>query len=86
MGCVLQQDLTQIPRSVLGEDRARISLFNEQGQSTRVVDVGVAQDHRIDVPAIEGKVPPILLFFLAVTLDEPAVQQDRMAAGPQNMA
>ena len=50
-----QHDLTEIAAAGGGVDRAAESRLHQLGQEAGVIDVGVGQEHRVDLSGIEGK-------------------------------
>jgi hypothetical protein len=51
-----------------------------------MIDVGVAQDHRIDGGGVERKRKLVALGRIAAALDQAAVEQDRIAVRSQDVA
>jgi hypothetical protein len=78
-GGILQHDLQQVGGGGLGPDRAAEALCHEARQPATVIDVGVAQDHRIEQGGIERESVEIARLGLATALDHAAVEQYAMS-------
>jgi hypothetical protein len=79
---VLPEDLAQVPGGLLGVDGSAETLPDQERQAPRVVQVGVAQDHRIDGGRIEGEGLGVARLLLPAALDQAAVEQHLPAARP----
>ena len=62
-------------------DRSVEALLDQIGQVAAVVDVGMAEQHRVDVAGPEGKFLVANAALGAMALEQSAVQQQRLAAG-----
>ena len=52
-----------------------IALVDQERQPPAVIDVGVAQDHGVEAPGIEGELGVELAGLRAAALEEPGVEQ-----------
>ncbi len=50
-----------------------------------MIDVGVAQDHGIDVGDVDREIVPITLFVVGATLDKAALEQDGVGARAEHV-
>jgi len=64
----------------MGEDRAAKAAFDQERQSSKVIDVGVADDDRIERFDIERKIIGIACFVFASALMQAAVEQNPLLA------
>lgn len=91
VGGVLPLDLGRVPQHDRREgaggrraiDRAGESAADEVREVAAMIDVRVAEDHRIDVLGPEGKFPVAVEALRPPALEQPAVEQDRFPAGRQ---
>ena len=72
---VQEHDGAQIARGARAMNRSAITLFHEIGQVARVVNVRVAQYHRINLPRVKWKRTIPLRSLFAMTLKQAAFQQ-----------
>jgi hypothetical protein len=72
---------TQVEGRLGAEDRTGVTALREEREPTDVVEVGVADDDGIQVPARQRRDVAILGDRLTVALVEPAIDQDAGALG-----
>lgn len=77
---VEQHDAAQIPRRAMGVDRPAEPALDEQRQTPRVIEMGVAQYDRVDGLRIKRKRAPVARLFRRTALDQAAVEQQLLAA------
>ena len=70
----------QVARRRRAVDRPVEALADERRQVAAVVDVGVAEDDRVDLVRVEREVAVALPGFFAAALVQPAVEQDLVVA------
>ena len=80
MGAVRQQDGAQLLSGLGAVDPAFEALFDQLGQQSAVVHMGVGQDYRLNIGRIEHEVFFIKGFHQFGTLEHTAVQQYLPAA------
>ena len=78
---VLQHDGDQVARRRGAVDRPREALADEIGQVAAVVDMGMAEQHRIDIRRRERELPIAFVHFLALPEHQPAIEQDACIGG-----
>ena len=71
-----QHDVAQVGGGLGGVDRAAEAGFDQAGQVAAVIDVGVREDHRIDIRRLEAEAAVALVGLGARALVQPAVEQD----------
>ena len=81
LGRIAQHDRRQGPRRWGAVDRSIEAVADQMGQVTAVIDVGVAEQHGVDVLGAKGKLLVTLAALGSMALEQPAVQQQRAAAG-----
>ena len=80
LGRVGEHDPEQVAGRRGAVDRPVETLADERRQVAAVVDVGVAEDDRVDLVRVEREVAVPLPGFLAAALVQPAVEQDLVVA------
>ena len=83
VGGVLQHDVQQLRRQPRGDDAALEPVFNEHGDTSRVVDVGVGHQHHVDAARMERQCGVV---DLVPSLLQPAVHQYFLSVDLQTMA
>ena len=78
---VAQHDVAQVRRRLAREDAPREALPHELREVARMVDVRMREDHVVDRLGVDREVTVLLERLLAVPLVEPAVEQDPLAVG-----
>ena len=76
---VEQQHLGEVTCGRRAVDRAGEALFHERGQEAAVVQVRVAQHHRVDRARVDREGRPVALAQRLEALVEAAVEQDALA-------
>jgi len=79
VGAVQQQHLGQVPRGGRGDHAAVEARLHQHRQPAAVVQVGVAEHHRVGPPHRLGGWLPVAFTEDLETLVKPAVQQDPLA-------
>ena len=85
MAAVREQDLAQFLRYVGAVDGALEAFLDKFRQKTAVVDMGMAQDNRVDFTGIEGELPAVEVPDQFGSLEHAAVQQDFLSIHLQHM-
>ena len=85
-GAVREQDAREVAARRGRVDRSAEPALAQQRQPPAVIDVRVAQHHRVDRCGIERKRLPIADVGLIAALDQPAVEQQRAAANGEDVA
>ena len=80
-----QQDRAQIRRAIGTVYRALEAVPDQQRDVTAVIDMGMGQDHGVDVAGRHGQVGPVAQAQFFQPLEQPAVDQDFTAAVPQQV-
>ena len=80
LGRVGEHDAQQVARRRRAVDRPGEPLADERRQVAAVVDVGVAEDDRVDLVGVEREVAVALPGLLAAALVQAAVEQDLVVA------
>ena len=80
LGGVGEHHAQQVARRRRAVDRPVEPLADERRQVAAVVDVGVAEDDRVDLVRVKREVAVALPGFLAAALVQPAVEQDLVVA------
>ena len=83
VGRVPQHNAQQLPRETGAVDVAFKALLHQQGDAAGVVDVGVGDHHRVDVPGVEVQ---LLVVPLVPALLQAAVHQDLRPAALHTVA
>ena len=81
-----KQDAHEVAAGGVGIDGPAEAALAQQRQAPAVVDVGVAQDHCVDLRRIERERRPIALVGGRAALDHAAVEQQAAAAHGQYVA
>ena len=84
-GGVRQQDAQEVATRGIGVDGTAEAALAQQRQSTAVVDVGMAEDDRVDLCGIEGKRGAVALVRRGATLDHAAVEQQPPAVHDEDV-
>ena len=79
VAAVGQQDGAQVAGAPRGMDVAVVAVAGEQGQVAAVVQVGVGENHRIDLVGRQGQWLPVAKAQLLVALEQPAIHQHAFA-------
>lgn len=82
---VQQHDRQQLGAGTLRMDRTAEPALDQQRQPPDVVDVRVAQHHRVERGGVERERLGVARLRLTATLDQPAVEQDALASGLDEM-
>ena len=83
---VREQDAHEVAAGGVGVDGATEAALAQQRQPAAVVDVGVAQDHRVDLRGVEGEGRAVALVRRRAALDHAAVEQQAAAAHDEDVA
>jgi len=76
LGAVAEHDLGQFCRVARGVNLAGEALARQRGQVSAVIEMGVGEDHRIDLPGRQRERLPVTPPQLPRPLEQPAVEQD----------
>ena len=76
---VAQQHVGQVARRSAGKDRAAVAALDQHWQEAAVVEVGMAQHHRVEAGRIEWQRQPVALAVQFESLEQAAVEQDARA-------
>jgi hypothetical protein len=79
LGAILKHDLADVPGGVGGVDVPGEAPSAEVGEIATVIDVGVGQDHAVDLCGIEGKVEVALVGLRPMPLEETAIEENALA-------
>ena len=79
LGRILEHDAGEVARGKGAVDVSLEALAAEVRQVAAVIDVRVAQDHRVDLLRVEGEVAVALDGFAAPALEQAALQQQPLA-------
>jgi hypothetical protein len=74
-----QQDFQQVACRPRREHRAAVSEFYDPRKESRVIDVGVSYDHRVQFRRVKWRVIPVSLAQLALALKQAAVHEHLFA-------
>ena len=85
-GGVAQQYGEQVTAGRVGVDRAAVAALDQQRQPTAVVDMGVAEDDRVDGRGLERERVTVAAHRIATALHQPAVEQHLPPCDPQAVA
>jgi hypothetical protein len=86
-GAIAEHDLGQLGRVPCGEHRAGETLAGQRGQVSAVIEMGMGEDHRIDLPGRQRQWLPVTPPQLPSALEQAALQQDpRITSLDQELA
>ena len=83
VGAVGQHDARQIGGGGCGKDRPAKAVTRQFGQKARVVDMGMAENDRINLARSKGKRAVVEFLFGLGALKQPAIDQDMAMDGFQ---
>ena len=79
---VAQHNAQKLPRQTGGHDAALIPQLDKQGQASRMVNVGMGDNHIVDFPRMK---PELSIVDLVLALLQAAVNENALAAGIQTV-
>jgi hypothetical protein len=86
VGTVAQQHIAQVPRGGGRVDRALEALAAECGQVAAVVEVGVGEQHRVELHCGRSERSPVAFAQGFVALEQASIEQEALLAQGQQVA
>ena len=83
---VLEHDVAQVARRAVGVDRPAVTGLDQQRQAAGVIEVGMCQDHGVDIAGCEGERRAVARLVGGRALDQAAVDEQAAVATVHQVA